>query len=291
MPSLRPSFLIPLVVALLIGCGGSSPSGTGAAALQGPVQLAERGKNRATFDQAWIEGHAPAFSWGQGRGWRLQPFFSDRWGKPGFELRVSSATGDAVVFPNPGSRRDGREPVLIVNLKGEALVTLVGADGNPDSFHGRGGARKRSGDESTRIVGVTRVELLEGSGPAEAVAAAPTALRVTGLAAPSQLTVAQLEALPKHAVTDDRGTPRGVEAWDLRDVVGLFGAPAVLGVMDASGAVTPIDAATWADATRRPTLRLNRRGAWRFQWLGPDGAVLWNLPSAGNVAELQLQAP
>ena len=299
-PSRTPllAFLPPLLALLALhGCGGS-PSSSDGAPLQASVRVMERGALRAQVDQAWIDGHAPAFAWGQGRGWRLRSFFSDRWTKPGFELRVSGATGDAVVFPDPGTRRDGREPVLIVNLKGEALVTLADADGNTDSFHGRGGARKRSGDDSPRVVGVRRIELLASAGERRAGGGGhakppsePVVLRVTGLTDGATLSAADLGALKTWPVTDDQGTPRGVQAWDLRDVAATLGGDQVVAVVDKAGARTALDPSLWADASKRPTLRLNRRGAWKMQWLGPNGAPLWDLPSAGDVVALELRAP
>ncbi len=285
MRSPRPSLLLFALLAL-VACSG--PSGPAPVPLKGTVRIAERGAVRATIDPAWVAAHPPDFAWGEGQGWHLGRFFSDRWGKPGFELRVTAGGGDAVVFPNPGSRRDGRAPVLILNKKGEAVVTLAESDGSTDPFHGRGGARKRSGDDAPRVVGVTRLELVKGgAGTAPHEVASPPALRIEG-AEPATLTAAELGQLPTIPLVDDEGSSRGATAWDLRVVVARFGAVRVVGVVDRGAQVTPILPEEWDDKDGVPSLRVNRRGVWRFQWLDPAGAPAWDRPSASDVVALQI---
>jgi|GEM_PF-2304250 len=285
-------WVLGLAMAAMVGCGGKASPGEGA--LTSTVVIAERGTTRATFDQAWVVAHPPDVSWGQGRAWTLGRFFSDAWADPGFELRVSGTAGEAVVFTEPGSRRDGRQPMLVINQKGVPLVTLAGEDGNPDAFHGRGGARQRSGDESPRVIGVARIELLAVKGasrkkPSPGEASAPTSLTVMrDGAAAAPLTVESLAGTAGRPLMDEAGAPRGVEYWDLR---AWADGQVLTAVVDRAGSVTEVAPGLWADASKTPSIRVNRRGAWRFEWISPDGAQLRDLPSVGNVAELRLRAP
>lgn len=157
--SVAPVKLVRLLVITFVLAACSTPEAPAELALVGSVAVAEVGGAAVTVDQAWVEANAASgFTWGEGRAWRLAPLFSERWSADGVELLVTGAPGEAVVYSAPGKRADGREPVLIVNKKGEALVMLA-VPAATESFHGRGGARSRGPDTSPRIVGVTRIEL------------------------------------------------------------------------------------------------------------------------------------
>ena len=171
MTQTRPAALLlaGLMVLGLTGCKRSEPTGASAAA--GPLEVPTSfvldvtidGRPGDAIDASRLQSTPADFTRGEGHAWRLETFFDDRYTSPGAMLHAYDADGDGIVLSQPGLRMDG-DPVLVLNQRGGAMVTLMSTrKKEEDGAHGRGGNRKRGGDgDALRLTGVTRLELALG---------------------------------------------------------------------------------------------------------------------------------
>jgi hypothetical protein len=90
----------------------------------------------------------------------------DAYYESGARFEALRADGVGLFAADPSRRTDGAEPLLVVNRRGEISVVVAKPDAPSDSFHGRGTARGRGGEEGPRIREVTRLRLLTGDTPA-----------------------------------------------------------------------------------------------------------------------------
>jgi len=235
-----------------------------------------QGAEQTRVDASWIAANPAPLEWGEGRAWPLGPLLGEAFASGG-TLRVTPRGGEAVTFDAPGTRRDGRVPLLVVNRKGEAVVTLGDPAAGPAVFHGRGGARGRAGDGATRVVDVVRVEHVPGQARSAPTPAEPGPISVVAAgdhASPLALITAEaLDAVPEIALQSADGAPLDQRCRDLRAVAeALFGGARVEAVVGEDGARLAISEARWMDPTWIPALRVNKQGHWRFQWV--KGRVL-----------------
>lgn len=122
------------LLALAPGCAAKTEEQE-QAPLGQPITFVKGGSVVASVDAAWVQEHAPEIPWGQGYGWRLGPQLSERYTQTDQELKVGGAAGDAVVSPRPDSRVESREPVLVTNQRGRALVTFAAPAPDPEASH------------------------------------------------------------------------------------------------------------------------------------------------------------
>jgi hypothetical protein len=278
---------IALPVLLLLSLAGCSHDSAPATTVR--VELVIPGST-IVIDADWITANPSPLPWGEGRAWRLGSILGPDFDEPTARLRVTPRDGDPVVFE--GTRRDGREPLLVVNRKGAALVTLGDPDAGPGAFHGRGGARKRAGDAATRVLDVVRIELEFGAAPTTPVKKLePIAVLRGGdtQAAENALTLGALAGVPELLMRADDGTALEPTYRDLRAVSqALWGGRAVTAVLGGSPPPVAISAEAWADADRVPALRINKEGLWRFQWFQPGGGPIREHPGVRNVTQIHL---
>lgn len=80
------------------------------------------------------------------------------------------------------------------------------------------------------------------------------------------------EKLAGISVQDDPGE-ESREGWDARDLVKAVAGDAarLVRVRDQDDVVTDVPADAWGDASRRPVLRLNRRGLFKLSWATSGG--------------------
>jgi len=267
-----------LIVALAFGCSGPPPT-------PAAPSLVVVGAAEVVVDGAWMDANPSTTEWGEGRAWPLGPLLGS---SAGGSLRVTPREGEPVVFEGAAARRDGLLPLLVVNRKGQAVVTLGDPGAGPGTFHGRGGGRERAGAGGTRVVDVVRVELIAGAPPAEpppepgpiSVAGPPTHAPI------ARLTTETLAPVPEQPLRAPDGTPLGPTYRDLRAVSEtLLNGARIARVVDGEGAGIDIPAAEWADPARVPALRVNKQGQWRFQWV-VDGVVERRGPGVRGVTGL-----
>ncbi len=240
------------------------------------------------LDADWVREHPSTIEWGEGRAWRLGPILGAAFHAPGARLSVTPRDGSTVVFPAPSSGRDGRETLLVINRKGEAIVTLGHPSRGPGSFHGRGGARKRGGDAATRVENVSRLELERGEGGAlPSPSQDPPTIAVENHEA---LAASDLEGISELPFLEDDGNATGQTFRDLRAVSSArWGGRAVTTIQgNASTPPIRISPEAWADASRVPCIRINKRGSWRFQWVDASGRPLREEPGMRDVSRIQL---
>ena len=274
-------FFIPTLL-LLVACG--SPPAPASIA---PLEVV--GANGSVVvDADWVRAHPSTIEWGEGRAWQLGPILGAGFHAPSARLSVTPRDGATVVFPAPSSGRDGRETLLVINRKGDAIVTLGHPTRGPGSFHGRGGARKRGGDAATRVENVSRIELEQGEGGAlPAPSRNPQTIAVGNHGA---LALSDLDGIPELPFLDDGGDATGQTFRDLRAVSSARWDGRAVTTIHGSDPTAPIRISpeAWADAARVPCIRINKRGSWRFQWVDASGRPLREEPGMRDVSRIQL---
>ena len=124
------------------------------------LEVVVDGRPGDAIDEARLKATPPDFTRGSGHAWRLSTFFDDRFFRSKAVLHAVDAIGDGIRLATPGKRKDRMEPVLVLNQRGEALITVMADQERTDVAHGRGGSRKRGGDNQVlRLEGVRQLEL------------------------------------------------------------------------------------------------------------------------------------
>ncbi len=304
--------LAGLLLAGLLACGGEEKTGSAAPAGAVPppspevpagirIEVEVDGKPAPPIDSARLRRTQPDYRDDVGRSWRLETLLGAPYVRPNAVVEVETAEGSKTVLPRRGVRRRW-EPVLVLNRRGELLVSLRKRDdAGTRVFQGRGGKRGRPGGLRRQIRNVTNLRVYER----ERVAApqpgrrmqrkgdgeAGVAVFVEGERA-ATWTAADLNAVETLALAGPRGGgPRAQAAWSLREVVQtLLGSDYVVTQMQGRGGrLHELQPEEWYDLEKIPALRLNRRGGFKFEWLSASGkptrgAGLW------SVTEIHLQS-
>lgn len=245
---------------------------------------------------------------GEGQAWRLARLFDpEAFTHPNAVLEVTSTSGDTLVMRSPSSRPGGAEAALVINRRGEVLITTMNFVDSSAPFHDRGGRNKRSGDtvfrlESPRALNLTRRPDVAPVANAREPANGASKLPVSG-AQPGdrtardrrkggdgntasggalvlavndgrRLTVADaaLTALTPIQLSKPGVDGPGPVAYDLRQLLAtqLSAKARATELVAERGPAAAIAPADWTDARKIPTLRLNRQGNWRFTWVNAD---------------------
>lgn len=289
-PTLK-AYAAILSLALLTACNPAPERPDGSSRLATPIAVLKDGVSVGAIDEAWLAAHPSSVEWGEGSARSLAPLFGQAWLKASSELHVTGAAGATAVFKQPGSRPDSAEPVLVVNRKGESLVTLRPLS-DSNSFHGRGGARSRGRPSGLRIASVETLELKTGASSESALPGATTPLRIRMGTSIEAMDLELLRSVPTSPLSDESGTPRGVDYWDLRVVSkAILSGASIEGFTYGAGETLAVSLEDWTDPEKTPTLRRNRRGQWKFQWVSPTRTPLFDERSADDLTELILRAP
>jgi hypothetical protein len=256
-----------MVLALGAACGQGEKPATPikAAPLSRHIRIEVEidGQELPPIDAAKLEATAADFADSGRRAWRLRSFLGEGYDRPDAVVEIEGVDGVKTVFEHPARKVDGREPVLTSNLRGEILLALVRADDPFPAFHGRGGNRGRAGDPQ-RVRDVRKVRLSHGRAPGSGIA-------VTIDGAPATWTRDDL-ARVKALVMASEGGDGERDAWSLRELASTLAAPGarVVELTGDGGRTLAIEPEAWADDDRIPVLRTNRRGLYKFQWVGRD---------------------
>ena len=272
-PLRRRPLLTLALLAALVGCERSDAAGIPEGL---SVQVIVDGEPGPLIDTARLRRHPPDFKAADRHGWRLSTLLPKRYRPADMTVEVEDPAGDRHLVASVVDAGD-RIVVVAVNKSG-LRVAQVSAEQPWPPFHGRGGNRGRQGDPS-RIKRVKRVVLTAAtastanpSTTVTAAAAAPLAVevRIQG-GATRTWTRADLNRVPTRAFAPGDGDGERA-AWSLRDVVAtMVGKEAtLLEVHGKRGRHMQVPAASWADPTRTPLLRINRDGELKFLWVGED---------------------
>ena len=250
------------------------------------------GAPAAPIDGARLDATKPDFADAEHRAWRVATLVGPAAARPG---AIVAAVGDAgiAVEMRAGAGPTDPTPALSLNRRGEVVVEVVSPDDPFPDFHGKGGRLSRPGDPLPRVAGPTKIRVYvpqaggppsadaslvgtgnnggEGKGGGADAGAAAQPLKVVIAGAVAQSWTAQsFDAIPHFTVHADNSAK---DAWSLRDiVVKLVGPRArVSAAVDGEGTRAKIDAKQWADATKTPVLRVNRRGMYKIEWVDKDG--------------------
>ena len=264
-----PALLLALSLA---ACGGDD----GAWSVREDLRIARSvdGVAQPPIDAAMLRSLVPDHADDERRAWRLDRFFGPELARPAALLEVTSASGPPGRIRRPGFVEGGGVWVLGLNRRGSPFLDVAPADDLGAGFHGRGGSAGRGG-EPRRIRDVTALALLAGPPGSEGGSTSMLKLTVVVDGETRTLTEDDLARVEPLSVPGDSGEGKR-DAWSLRTLVqALVGEGAVATEVASEGGRTqPIPPEAWADATRTPLLRLNRRGELKFHWVGPDLAPL-----------------
>jgi hypothetical protein len=210
----------------------------------------------AKMTPEYDDGHRRAFAMADFLGWLYQ--------RPDVALEVEDGAGRVARYEKPGQ---GLKLVLVVAADGSTHVALLDAS-------------QRLGDGGAAV---RRLRLVLS--PVAGAEAPPPelALELDGKSQPAW----RLDDLGPATVeiTGDGGAKRS--GWPLRELLShRIGAHARVVAVAGNESAT-IDAAEWNDRTRIPVLRLNRRHAFRLQWIARDGSPAPG-PSVRNVTALRV---
>ncbi len=295
--------LTPVVLALglllLAGCGpdeastaqapaseqAPSPEPAPASAAESPfpglvLEVSRRSAEGPAQALAWPARAAPRYVDGSRRAWILAPLFQqDPAALWDAELVVLAKDGTRTSLPQ-AFRGGGPHAVWALEAGPEGRPRIRSLD-PADPFGPERPAP--TGGAPTRIEDVARLRIvLHGTvrrtaGPKARRADGSSRGRLKALTIlrdgrPVPLPAAGLTTLESVRVLTP-GSNKRQEAWDLRALVRLAGGAdaRLIRVAGETGEPIAIQADAWADATRMPVVRLNRRDQWKFHWSLADG--------------------
>jgi hypothetical protein len=210
------------------------------------------------------------------KAWRLGIFFGEGFTRGDALLEVGAQDGTRSRFANPARVAEGEELVLSVNRKGEVVVAQVAIDDPFPRYHGRGGNRGRTTGDDRRSKAVVRLSLTHGGaggGRAGRTEGDGPMLRLQAMVDGEERIWTEDDLFGVDALTVPGDSGQGTrDAWSVRELLSsLVGPDAVLqSVAGEGGGTASIEAAVWRDEARIPVLRLNRKGQFKFHWVGPD---------------------
>ena len=284
-PRLRLSAcLLLLAVLALPGCG-DEPVPPPTTVPPVAIELVWRGKEDAPTRVDVPADTPPGFEADGQRAWKLVDLVGEKWRILAHaHLEVIDAEGRRTKIE--GAFRDPTIEAwsLRYNRRGEPQLVLLDPRDPFPAHHGRGGNRGRPAGTPDRVRNVARIVVHLDEQALDVQPRPPTPDRKSQEAAMLQLTIdidgasrtldaEALVELDPIEVEGDAGKGKR-DAWDVRRLVtALAGDAARLVAVHARGGRSlEIPAEQWADAARRPVLRLNRRGQLKFHWSGSDGS-------------------
>jgi hypothetical protein len=298
-------------LALMLGCSRASdsadakrspkppPAAIGVVPAGWHVDVEIDGAPAPPIDAPRLDATKPDFADDEHKAWRVATLVGPAATRAG---AVVAAVGDAgiAVEMRTGGTPTEPTPVLSLNRRGEVVVEVISPDDPFPDFHGKGGRLNRPGDPQPRVAAPTKIRIYmaagvdagvvgtsdgggagKGGGAGAASAAPPLKVIVTGGPAQSW-TTQSFDAVPRftvHADNSDR------DAWSLRDIVTKLVGPKAraTAAVDGDGTRAKLDAKQWADATKTPVLRVNRRGMYKIEWVDKDG----NMTSDDDVRDVR----
>lgn len=287
-PALAPTLALALVLgpALAVGPACRHKEGRArAAAIPASLSIAVQidGKPAPPIDAARLGAVPPDYVSGERRAWRLSTLLGEACARPDAVVEVEGEGGRKTVFERPAHAPDGREPVLALNRRGDVVVALMKKDDPFPEFHGRGEKRGRSGDPATRVRDVKQIRVYGLGGPggggrgdrrAREGAPVQVATFIDGRPGPVW-TLAKLGRAKTLSILGDGGEGTR-DAWSLKELAATLVGPGavVTQLVDDTGKTLALDPAAWADASKIPVVRVNRRGMLRFQWANAELAPI-----------------
>jgi hypothetical protein len=268
--------LAVLAAALSAGCG-DEPAGPP----QPPAVALELGLDAApNVNQplALAADLKPTFSEGSLHAWLLAAVFGAASKRDVARLEVYDLEGTRTDIQRPFRADDGHVWVLRHSERGAAQLVLVDPKEPFREFPGSGGTRGRPGDPPQRVRSVTRLRLVFGKSeppepptPEDAKVQLGLQLTVTIDGEDRNLSAEVLAKVTAVKVGGDNGK-EARDAWAVRALVTAVGGEAArLTEVKGRGArALVIHTDSWADATKVPLLRLNRRGQFKFFWADED---------------------
>jgi hypothetical protein len=311
LPLLAISFALSFAIPLLAGCSRASDSADAKRSPKAPpavsgvvpagwhVDVEIDGANAPPIDAPRLDATKPDFADEEHRAWRVATLVGAAAARPG---AIIAAVGDAgtAVEMRSGTAPNDPTPVLSLNRRGEVVVEVISPDDPFPDFHGKGGRLNRPGDPQPRVAAPTKLRVYvtpavdggvvgtgdrggEGKGGGASATGAAPPLKAVVAGGPAQTwTTQSFDPVPRftiHADNSDR------DAWSLRDIVTKLVGPKarVTAAVDGDGTRAKIDAKQWADATKTPVLRVNRRGMYKIEWVDKDG----NMTSDDDVRDVR----
>lgn len=230
------------------------------------------GKAAAPITADRLRALEPDFATEDHRAWKLVRVLGDE--LPAGAVIEAEGDGDVSIAMRPPPGDADPQPVLVLTRRGEVGAAMVAPSEPFPDYHGHGGRLRRPGDPLPRVSPVLRLRVRRGGGgtgmPGAAQGAAAIGdVRVTLDGAPLAAWSAQAaSALPVLSVFAD-GEHR--PAWSLREIAALGGDDVRVAAVVGESRVE-LAAADWADASKTPVLRTNRRGTQvKFQWVNDKG--------------------
>ncbi len=240
-----------------------------------PVEL--DGKPAAAIDSAALRAHAPAYTAADHTSWKLGPLLGDPYTRTDAVVDVTARGGVRALLTRPADHADGHEPLLV--LRADRVLDVVLAHVDHDAA---------KGDQRLAAPTLVRLYVL-GQDPALAAQhdapppAPPIDITIDGKPAPPW-TAATFEDVTPFSLPGGQGAQDVHDAWSLREVAAGFRVESLTGE---GGEVLRIDPKDWDDATRIPVIRLNRKGLYKFEWIGV-ATPLTNTPSLHAVSAIHL---
>ena len=229
------------------------------------IEVRRSGKRRALIDAAALRGKKADFVADDRHAWRLRSLlgFDDT---EALRFAITNRQGVSVSLHDPGK---GGKPVAVMMLtrRSEVVMTMVDPQEPFPPYHGWGGRLGRSNTPYPRITEVQRIEVWPLSAKEGKNPQAPSLeVRIQG-GETRRWSPKDLQALELHSLRAEQ-EGEAIEAWSLRDIVHtLISKEArVLALVGEGNRRHVLSAADWRDPRKEPWIRLNREGAWRFQW-------------------------
>lgn len=255
------------------------------------VDVEVDGAPAAAVDAARLASLKPDFADDEHRAWRIATLVGPAATRPGAVIAAVGDRGLSLEMHAPSAPTDPI-PVLSLNRRGDVLVGLVSPDDPFPDFHGKGGRLSRPGDPLPRLASPTKLRVYlaaaapassgvgtgngggsgNGGGANAQVTAAPLRVVVAGRP-PTSWTSADFAAVPRFTIHADNSAK---DAWSLRDIAHKLVGPKarVTIAVDGDGTRDRIAPRDWADASKTPVLRINRRGMYKIEWVDKDGNML-----------------
>jgi hypothetical protein len=235
--------------------------------LQIPVEI--DGKPAQAIDAKSLHTQKPDFQDNEHKAWILASLIGGPADRSDSVFTVVGDSNFRVTMPHPKKPGD-LVPVLMLSRRGDIMASMVKPDDPFPAYHGQGRRLERGGDPIPRAA--KSVAKIIVSYDANAVASAEGS---TSGAIEIRISGKQEAAwtLDKLKAIDLKKYPSGDAArdsWSLRDIVHALASPKarVVAIAGAGRRRLSIDRKLWDDPHETPTLRVNRQGLFKFQWLG-----------------------
>lgn len=257
-----------------------------------PVEI--DGKPGPPIQADTLSARKPDFQDQDHRAWLIAPLLGASASRE--DARITIAGEKDFEITMPSASKDGDlVAVLMLSRRGEMTAALVSPSDPFPPFHGRGRRLNRGGDPLPRVSkSIARIVVTYGATPTQARAEERPQV---GEVRPLRVIAGGKELEPwtveKLGTVARKGLVSGDaarESWSLRDLVrALVGPDArLVAVAGAGHRRLQIDPKAWADPQKTPTLRVNRQGLFKFQWVG-DRNVLPAEAELRNVRVIEVE--